>query len=96
MQFDRDRSLASVTGTNTSRAKYNKTSNVAVAMIPSARSRCGAMGGTAGASAEVMHHFGTEAGSSAALTATKMQHLTLSAKEARFETDHHEPPVGRG
>jgi hypothetical protein len=43
-----------------------------------------------------MHHFGTAAGSSAALTATKMQHFTLSASDARFDPDHHDPPVGRG
>ncbi len=86
---------ARVIGTSTSRAKYNSASKVAVAMIPNARSRVDTLGGTAGAS-EVMRHFGTEAGSSAALTATKMQHLTLSANVARLEPDHHEPPVGRG
>ena len=86
---------ARVIGTSTSRAKYSNANNVAVDMIPNALSRIGALGGTV-VSAGAMPHFGTEPGSSAALTATKTQHLTLSANDARFDPDHQEPPLGRG
>ena len=89
--------MARVTGTSTSRAKYSSASTVAAAITPKARSRFeGAGGSRTGESMDVMRYFGTAAGESAALTATKMQQLILSANDARFGPDHQKPPAGNG